>query len=276
MTSKGHDMLDDKRILITGAAQGMGREIALEAARRGASHLGIADRDVEGLRTLAAEIEALGARATELEVDLAQGTQVIAMVDDFARQAGGMDTLVNNAGVLDHVFTDPDRVRVHELEETAWDAVMDINLKAVWLAIKAATPYLMESSRGPSVVNAASVAGMNGSPMTAYSVSMAAVLQLTRTAAVGLAPHIRVNAFSPGSIRTPMSQSHLDAADDKVARARAMYGTHLLPRFGEVEEIAAAVCFLASDAASFITGANLPVDGGTTAWRGVRDDVEVD
>ncbi|WP_293780590.1 SDR family NAD(P)-dependent oxidoreductase [uncultured Aeromicrobium sp.] len=269
-------MLTDKLILVTGAAQGMGREIALEAARQGAAHVGIADRDAEGLRSLAGELAEIGAEVTELEVDLAHGDRVTAMVDDFAAAAGGLDTLVNNAGVLDHVFTPADQVQVHQLDEAVWDTVMNINLKAVWLAIKAATPHLMASTNGPSIVNAASVAGMTGAGMTAYSVSKAAVIQLTRTAAIGLSPHIRVNAFSPGSIRTPMSQSHLDAAEDKVARARAMYGNHLIPRLGEVDEIAAAVCFLASDAASFITGVNLPVDGGTMAWRGVRDDITVD
>ena len=269
-------MLEQKRILITGAAKGMGREIALEAARQGAECVGIADIDTGGIGTLRSEIEQIGSRVIEIEVDLRDGEQINDMIEHFAEMAGGLDTLINNAGVLDHVYTNPDAVRVHELDEDAWDAVMDINLKAVWRTIKAAAPHLLASPRGPSVINAASVAGMTGSRMTAYSVSKAAVLQLTRTAAVGLAPTVRVNAFSPGSIRTPMSQSHLDAAQDRKQRARSMYGTHLIPRLGETSEISAVVCFLASDAASFVTGINFPVDGGTMAWRGVQDEVEID
>jgi len=268
-------MLGPKRILITGAAQGMGREIALEATRQGASHVGLTDVNGAGLDETAALVAELGGQALPVVADLRIGTQIKQMVDEVAAWAGGLDVLVNNAGVLDQVFTDPARTGVDELDDAAWDAVNDINLKAVWLATKYAAPHLRASDRGPSIVNAASVSGMTGAGMTAYAVTKAAVLQLTRTTAINLAPHVRANSYSPGAIQTPMGNSYLATAPDRLERARSMYGTHLIPRRGTVQEIANVVCFLASDAASFLTGINVPVDGGTMAWRGAHD-VELD
>lgn len=268
-------MLGPKRILITGAARGMGREIALEAARQGATHVGVTDVHAEGAEETAALVRGLGVDALAVVADLRSGDEIRQMIDQVAEWAGGLDVLVNNAGVLDQVFTDADQVAVDTLDESAWDAVNDINLKAVWLATKYAAPHLRASERGPSIVNAASVSGMTGAGMAAYAVTKAAVIQLTRTTAINLAPHVRANSYSPGAIKTPMGNSHLASASDRLARARSMYGTHLIPRRGTVEEIAQVVCFLASDAASFLTGVNVPVDGGTMAWRGVQD-VELD
>lgn len=268
-------MLGPKRIVITGAAQGMGREIALEAARQGATHVCLTDISTEGLAETERLVAAEGAQVETAKADLRSSDQVKQMIDGFADWAGGLDTLVNNAGVLDHVFTAPDQVGVHQLSEDAWDAVNDINLKAVWLTTKFAAPHLLASEQGPSVVNSASVSGMNGSEMTAYGVTKAAVIQLTKITAINLAPKVRANCYSPGAIQTPMGNSHLASAEDTLARARAMYGTHLIPRRGRVNEIAQVACFLASDEASFLTGINVPVDGGTTAWRGVQE-VELD
>jgi NAD(P)-dependent dehydrogenase (short-subunit alcohol dehydrogenase family) len=268
-------MLGDKRILVTGAASGMGREIALEAARQGAKKIGVTDVDTQGLATTARLVSDESSEACVLEADLRSTDEIKNMVDGFASWAGGLDVLVNNAGVLDHHFTPADQVSVDRLDEAVWDAVNDINLKAVWLATKFAAPHLVASNRGPNVVNAASVSGMTGAGMTAYAVTKAAVIQLTRTTAINLAPHVRANCYSPGSIKTPMSDSHLRRSADRLATARGMYGAHLIPRRGYVGEIAKVVCFLASDDASFLTGVNVPVDGGTMAWRGLRD-VELD
>lgn len=261
-------MLGDKRVLVTGAAGGMGREIAIEAARQGATRIGITD--LNDLTDTAALVEAEGAKVCALQANLRKPDEIQAMVDGFAEWAGGLDTLVNNAGVLDHMFTDAG-TSVDTLTEDAWDAVYDINIKAVWLATKFATPHLRASDRGPSIVNAASVSGLTGYSMAAYSSSKGAVIQLTRTTAVNLAPHIRANCYTPGSIKTPMSDAHLAAAEDEAAAARAMFGTHLIPRRGYVNEVAKVACFLASDDASFVTGGVIPVDGGTMAWRGIRD-----
>ncbi len=187
-TTEGAGMLGAKRILITGAAQGMGREIALEATRQGASHIGLTDANGAGIEETAALVRELGGDALCVVADLRVGAEIEQMIDQVADWAGGLDVLVNNAGVLDQVFTDADRVGVDTLDEEAWDAVNDINLKAVWLATKYAAPHLRKSDRGPSIVNAASVSGMTGAGMAAYAVTKAAVIQLTRTTAINLAP----------------------------------------------------------------------------------------
>jgi NAD(P)-dependent dehydrogenase (short-subunit alcohol dehydrogenase family) len=262
-------MLGDKRVLVTGAAGGMGREIAVECARQGATRVGITDIDAAGLTVTERLVRDEGAEARALPADLRDAGEIRSMVDGIAEWAGGLDTLFNNAGVLDSMFTDAG-TDVDTLAEEAWDAVYDINIKAVWLATKFAAPHLRVSQRGPSIVNAASVSGLTGYQMAAYTSSKGAVIQLTRTTAVNLAPHIRANCYTPGSIKTPMSDAHLAGAEDQEAAARAMFGTHLIPRRGYVNEVAKVACFLASDDASFVTGGVIPVDGGTMAWRGVR------
>lgn len=262
-------MLGGKRVLVTGAAGGMGREIALEAARQGATHIGVTDIAAAGIEETAALVREVGAEALAVVADLRHSAQIQTMVDEIAAWAGGLDVLFNNAGVLDHMFTSGG-TGVEDLSEEAWDAVNDINIKAPWLAIKFAAPHLRRSDRGPAIVNAASVSGITGYGMAAYCATKAAVIQLTRTAAINLAPDIRVNCYAPGAIRSPQGDAHLAASDDREATALAMFGTHLIPRRGRVDEVAKVACFLASDDASFITGALLPVDGGTMAWRGQR------
>ncbi|MGA4689081.1 MAG: SDR family NAD(P)-dependent oxidoreductase [Rhodococcus sp. (in: high G+C Gram-positive bacteria)] len=264
-------MLTGKRTLVTGSAQGMGRDIALEFARRGAEFVGVADVNADGAAEVAAEIEAMGVASRAIPVDLSDGAAVGGMIETAVAAAGGLDTLVNNAGVMENAFTD--NTSFEELPEDVWDKVYAINVKSVWLATKVAAPHLRASTRGPSVINAASVAGMVGYVSTAYPSSKAAVIQLTRTSAIALSPEVRVNAFAPGSIETPMSRAYLDAAEDdemRQARQRAMVGAHLIPRFGTGDEIAKVAAFLASDDSSFLTGIVVPVDGGTTAWRGLR------
>lgn len=261
-------MLTDKRVLVTGGGSGMGREIAIESARQGAAFVSVADIRLEAAEETAAAVEEAGGSARAIRVDLTVPEQIRNMVDQAVSAAGGLDTLVNNAGLIDSMLTE--HATVEELPEAVWDRVYDVNVKAVWLTTKSAAPHLRSSDRGPSVVNAASVSGMVGYATPAYASSKGAVIQLTRSTAIALAPGVRCNAFCPGSIETPMSQGHLAAAADPEAQLRAMTGAHLIPRFGQVGEVAKVVCFLASDDASFLTGAIIPVDGGTTAWRGLR------
>lgn len=261
--------LEGKRVLVTGAAQGMGRTIAVACARQGAAAVVVADRQAEAAEETAALVADAGARSTVVAVDLTDAAQVRRMVADAAAWAGGLDTLINNAGVIDSAFAS--QPGFDTLDDTTWDTVLRVNLTAVWQATQAAAPHLRASDRGPSIVNSASVAGVHGTVSAiAYGASKAGVIQLTKSCAVALAPHVRVNAYLPGSIDTPMAQGHLVSGADRARTEQRMTGTQLIPRFGDADEVANVACFLASDAASFMTGAIVAVDGGTLAWRGVR------
>jgi NAD(P)-dependent dehydrogenase (short-subunit alcohol dehydrogenase family) len=263
------DQLAGKRVLVTGAAQGMGRAIAVMCARQGAEAVTVVDLKPEGAEETARLVRDAGARAAVVLADLTRADQIQGMVDDAVTFAGGLDTLINNAGVIDSTFLHP--AGFDTLDEATWDVVMDVNLKAVWLATRAAAPHLRESDRGPSIVNSASVAGVHGTVSAiAYGASKAGVIQLTKSCAVALGPAIRVNAYLPGSIDTPMAQGHLVSGSDRATTEQRMTGTQVIPRFGHADEVAQVACFLASDAASFVTGGIYPVDGGTLAWRGLR------
>lgn len=258
-----------KRVLVTGAAQGMGRTIAVECARQGAESVTVADMNAEAAEETASLVREAGASASVVTADLTVTDQVRDMVEQSVAFAGGLDTLINNAGVIDSTFIHP--AGFDALDEATWDAVMAVNLKAVWLATQTAAPHLRASDRGPSIVNSASVAGVHGTVSAiAYGASKAGVIQLTKSCAVALAPHVRVNAYLPGSIDTPMAQGHLGSAEDRARTEQRMTGTQLMPRFGTPDEVANVACFLASDAASFMTGSIVAVDGGTLAWRGIR------
>jgi NAD(P)-dependent dehydrogenase (short-subunit alcohol dehydrogenase family) len=263
--------LEGKRVIVTGAAQGMGRAIAVQCALQGAEAVTVTDRQVDGAAETAALVEQAGARALAVEADLTDAEQISRLVEQSVAFAGGLDTLVNNAGVIDSAFIQP--AGFDTLDEATWDIVMDVNVKAVWLATRAAAPHLGSSGRGPSIVNSASVAGVHGTVSAiAYGASKAAVIQLTKSCAVALGPHVRVNAYLPGSIDTPMAQGHLVSGADRRRTELRMTGTQVIPRFGTAEEVAQVACFLASDAASFVTGGIYAVDGGTLAWRGIRQD----
>ena len=259
-------MLEDKVCVVTGSGGGIGRATAVEMARRGARVV-VSDVNDDGGAETCELVERAGAEAHYVHCDVRDERQIEALMSAAAQRFGGIDVLHNNAGVQESDFTQ--EAAVDTLSNEVWDAVYEINLRAVWLATKHAAPYLRDSRRGPAIVNAASTGGVLGYPMCpAYSATKGAVVQLTKVTAIDLAPTVRCNCYCPAAVDTPMVRKYFAAAPDEQALMKALVGSHLIPRLGRPEEVAALVCFLASDEASWLTGAAYTIDGGSTAWRG--------
>ena len=267
--------LEGKVGLVTGAGQGIGRAIAVELAREGAAAVAVADRNPDTAAETAELVREAGAEARAIACDLRDRDQIEAMVAQAAAAFDGLDMLFNNAGIIETALTD--KCTVDTLPEEVWDAVYEINLRAPWLVTKFAAPHLRRSARGPSIVNTASVSGLTGFRNgPAYCTTKGGVIQLTRVTAVDMAPDVRCNCFCPGVIETPLSQAFIDRAEDPVAFRAAMVAPQLIPRMGHPQEVGRLACFLASDAAAFITGGVFVADGGATAWSGVREHVMAD
>jgi NAD(P)-dependent dehydrogenase (short-subunit alcohol dehydrogenase family) len=260
-------VLGAKVAIVTGAGQGLGRAIVLEMARQGAGGLAVVDRRAETAAETAQLARELGADVVAIGCDLRDRDQIAAMVEQTVERFGGLDVLVNNAGIIESTLTAD--CAVDTLPEDIWDAVYETNLRAPWLATKFAAPHLRRSSRGPSIVNAGSVSGLLGfANAPAYCTTKGGVIQLTRQTAVDLGPHVRCNCYCPGVIATPMALGHIAAGDDPAARERELVEPQILDRMGTPEDVGKLVCFLASDDAAFITGGVYPIDGGHTASAG--------
>ncbi|MGV9947886.1 SDR family NAD(P)-dependent oxidoreductase [Rhodococcus aetherivorans] len=258
--------LTGKCCIVTGGAQGIGRAVALAFAERGASGVVIADRNVARAEEVAEEVVERGARAWVIEADLSRPVEVVEVVPQAVEHMGALDVLVNNAGVVERSMTD--RSRVDELDEDVWDFVFNVNVKAAWLMTKHAAPFLKQRT-GSAIVNCASVSGLIGfAEAPAYCSSKGALIQLTRSSAVDLAPHTRVNVVCPGSTETPLRRGFLEQAPDREAAEKMMTAGSLLPRAALPQEVAELIVFLASGSASFINGSVMNVDGGSLAWRG--------
>lgn len=260
-------MLHGKVCLVTGAGSGMGQATAIEMARQGAKAVILCDVNVEAARNVADIVMATGAEALAVYCDVSASSEVAAMMANIEAQFGYLDVLHNNAGIVDAQATNARNI--YELDETTWDRVFDVNVKGSWLCIKHAKS-LLEKSRSGVIVNCASISSfLHFEAESAYVASKSAILGLTRTAAVDLAPFgIRCVAYAPGTIDTPMNTKIINSASNSVEMERSLTATHLVRRLGHPEDIAKLVCFLASDEASFITGSVHVIDGGVLAWRG--------
>jgi len=249
--------LQDKVALVTGAGGGIGRATALRFAEEGAAVV-CADLTEAANAETASLVEQAGGRALAVRTDVTSSDQVQAAVAAAEQAYGKLDVLFNNAGVMHH--DDSDAV---ETDETVMDLTYAVNVKGVILGCKHGIPALRRAGGGAIVNTASFVASVGAAtPQLAYTASKGAVLSLTRELAVIHAREgIRVNSLSPGPLRTELLMSFLDTEEKKQRRL-----VHVpMGRFGEAGEMAEAVVFLASDEASYLTGADLKVDGGLTA-----------
>jgi NAD(P)-dependent dehydrogenase (short-subunit alcohol dehydrogenase family) len=240
--------------VVTGGAKGIGAATAVELAAAGAL-VAIADLDEAAGAELACQADVLYVRA-----DVSVSADVRRLMDSTVERFGGIDILVNNAGV---VLTKS----IIDTTEEEWDWVIGINLKGAWLCSKYAIPRMRERGGG-AVVNVASNAGLVGFPdAAAYCASKGGLCQLTKATALDCASlNIRVNAVCPGHTRSAMSEAFVSGhADPEQFVEDFVNRQHPLGRMAEPDEIARCICFLASDQASFVTGAVLAVDGGFTA-----------
>ncbi len=241
----------EKTALVTGASRGIGRITAIMLAQRGFT---VAVNYLAGFEDEANEvkdaIEKEGGRAIIVPGDVSKAADVEAMFATIKEQFGRLDLLVNNAGITRDSL-------LMRLKEADWDSVINIDLKSCFLTIKAVAPMMMKQRSG-AIVNIASVVGITGNiGQINYSAAKAGVIGVTKTAAKELAGRgIRVNAVAPGFIQTSMTAVIPDNIKEEMLRSVP------LSRMGQPEDVARAVCFLASDDAAYITGQVLKVDGG--------------
>lgn len=242
-----------KVALITGAANGMGRATAHLFADEGA-HVAVADIDAAGVEKVVAEIEGAGLSASGWVLDLTDGAAIKRVIDEVAGHFGGLDILINNAGVSQHVEIDDDGY------EAVWDRLQDILLRAHTRTIRAALPHL-RASDGGRIVNIASTEGLGATPHTSpYTAAKHGVIGLTRSMAVELGRDgITVNCICPGPINTAMTSGI--SADHKTIFAKRRVP---LRRYAEPEEVAHGTLSLVLPASGYINGVALPVDGGMT------------
>ena len=238
--------------IVTGAGSGIGRACALAFAREGAK-VALVGRRKDRLEEVAREV---GSSALAIAADVSRKADVARVLEQTAAHFGGLNVLLNNAGVL-HIGT------AEEISEAQWDETFNVNVRGLWLLSTAALPH-MRKAGGGSIVNMASVLGINGArKRAAYAPSKGAVVLLTKCMAIDHGhENIRVNAICPSFIETDLTAKVLSQALDPQAVRRERIAVHPMGRLGEPEDIAGLAVYLASDESSWVTGAVFPVDGG--------------
>jgi NAD(P)-dependent dehydrogenase (short-subunit alcohol dehydrogenase family) len=246
--------------LITGAAGDIGAATARRLAAAG-HHVFLADLDGAAVETLAEQLTEAGSAATALRLDVADEESVASAFAQVAEQGGSLDVLVNGAGIVTVE-------RFDEFTRDDWLRIYEVNVYGSYLCIKHATPLLRAADEPARIINIASGAGKRPAPMIApYACAKAAVISLTRSAAVALAPEIRVNSVSPGVIEGAMWKQTLDTRLEALgAPPSALFAGRVgglpLARGGDPAEVAETIAFLASPASSYLTGQDINVDGG--------------
>ena len=248
-----------KVVIVTGASSGLGQAAALKFAHEGATVVVAARREDQSQRVVQ-QIKALGADGLFIKTDVTQRAEIEALVETTVTTFGHLDCAVNNAGI-----TGPLMVPVAEIEEDAWDACLNTNLKAVWLCMKYEIRAMLQHGQG-AIVNIASIYGFKpaASGAAPYCASKFGLIGLSKTAAIDYAQQgIRVNVVAPGVTHSEMVDRAVEAAPAMMQAVVSRYSA--LNRIGCAEETAEAIAWLCSDAARFVNGAVLPVDGGDAA-----------
>jgi len=249
--------LKDKVAVVTGGGRGIGEAIAMAFAGEGA-HVAVTDIDLDTAQAVSEKIKALGPKAFAIRSDVSKRDDVLSLMESVVKEFGRIDILVNNAGISPK--KEGGTILTWEIEPKEWDMVMGVNLEGTLFCSQQAVKYMFPQKEG-AIVNVASLAGKAAyEPMPTgahYNISKAGIISLTHKLASELAPHgIRVNAVAPGRIATPMAKLATGPAN------QAMLDRTPMGRFGTPEEVANLILFLASDAASYITGETVNINGG--------------
>jgi NAD(P)-dependent dehydrogenase (short-subunit alcohol dehydrogenase family) len=251
--------LEDKVALVTGGSSGIGRTTALTFAREGAKVV-IADVDAAGGKEVVGKIKEAGGEAIFVKADITSAAEVAALINKAVEKYGRLDCACNNAGIVGMTAT------TAECTEENWDHTIDVNLKGVWLCLKYEIPHMVKLGGG-AIVNTASILGLVATEKRpAYVASKHGIIGLTKAAALEYAKaKIRVNAVCPGPTRTgSITETRLVTENSQFEKEKI--AEIPIGRFGNTIEIAEAVVWLCSDAASFVTGLAMTVDGGLTSW----------